>query len=206
VGLLAQRGIFLMTGAALPLVLGLYSTEGFLAGVGHQDAELSATAAGFCDSLALGLLPPELDLRAMLFDVLGEQVVGYYDTEQKRLVLRDDSLAALMRRDTPDVGEGRMVVVHESIHALQDQHFDLHAEHERPHTIDEANAFRALVEGDATLAMIGHQAQQLGASLRDPRLLESIRRAFIDRFGDAPDDDILALVVVAVATAGKETT
>ncbi len=170
-----------------PVTVRVQSSEEIARHIGASvdDAELVTSRTLY---LALGLLPPELDLRAMLFDVLGEQVVGYYDTEQKRLVLRDDSLAALMRRDTPDVGEGRMVVVHESIHALQDQHFDLHAEHERPHTIDEANAFRALVEGDATLAMIGHQAQQLGASLRDPRLLESIRRAFIESMRRSESD------------------
>lgn len=57
VGLLAQRGIFMMTAAAIPLIFGLFSTESFLVSVASQDAELSATAAVFCESLVLGLLP-----------------------------------------------------------------------------------------------------------------------------------------------------
>jgi hypothetical protein len=160
-----------------PVTLRVQSSAAIARHIGDSvdDAELVKSRALY---LALGLLPPDIDLRAMLFGVLGEQVVGYYDTERGLLVVRDDALADLMRRDGPSVAEGRMVVVHESIHALQDQHFDLRAEHERSRTIDEANAFRALVEGDATLAMVGHQAEQLGASLRDPRILDAVRRAF----------------------------
>jgi hypothetical protein len=154
-------------------------------GASADDAELAKSHALY---LALGLLPPELDLRAMLFDVFGEQVVGYYDTRRGRLVLREDSLADLMRRDGGSVAEGRMVVVHEGIHALQDQHFDLGAEHDRPHTVDEANAFRALVEGDATLAMVAHQTEQLGASLREPHILEAVRRAITAHLHRAQSD------------------
>ena len=57
IGLLAQRNIGLMSFTALPIVAaGLWSTESFLI-TAHQDPVLSATAAGFCDALVLGLLP-----------------------------------------------------------------------------------------------------------------------------------------------------
>jgi len=160
-----------------PVTLRVQSSDAIAQHIGASvdDAELVKSRTLY---LALGLLPPGLDLRAMLFDVLGEQVVGYYDTERSRLVVRDDALADLMRGRGRAFAEGRMVVVHEGIHALQDQHFHLRAEHERSRTIDEANAFRALVEGDATLAMLAHAAEQQGVSLRDPRAIAAIRRAF----------------------------
>ena len=60
VALLAQRGLLLMALSSLPLMVGLYHTEGFLVALGQQDTELSSTAAGFCDSLMLGLLPQAL--------------------------------------------------------------------------------------------------------------------------------------------------
>ena len=43
-------------------------------------------------------------------------------------------------------------VVHELVHALQDQHLGLSQAMEQERTTDAENAFGALVEGDATLA------------------------------------------------------
>ena len=46
---------------------------------------------------ALGLLPPGLDIKELLLRVMGEQIVGYYDAEEKRLVVRDDVMRAFTR-------------------------------------------------------------------------------------------------------------
>lgn len=118
--------------------------------------------------VALGLLAPDVDVRELLLRVLGEQVVGYYDTKHARLVVRDDVLAGLVRsrgrsRDTID--EGGMVLVHELVHALQDQALGLGVTYEQERSIDAGNAFHALVEGDATLAMIGYLAERAGGNL-----------------------------------------
>ena len=43
---------------------------------------------------ALGLLRPDLDVRSLLLRLMGEQIVGYYDVEQHRLVVRDDVMRA----------------------------------------------------------------------------------------------------------------
>jgi len=118
--------------------------------------------------VALGLLPVDVDVRELLLRVLGEQVVGYYDTDRARLVVRDDVLAALVRtrqRDRNAIDEGGMVLVHELVHALQDQVLGLGVSYEQERTIDEGNAFHALVEGDATLAMIGYLAERAGGDL-----------------------------------------
>ena len=115
---------------------------------------------------ALGLLDAESDLHSMFAGVLGEQVIGYYDPETGRLVVRDSVMAGLAGSFGPDeAAEARAVLVHELVHALQDQRLGLGAEYEKERTADADNAFRAVVEGDATLAMLGHALRQQGIPL-----------------------------------------
>ena len=104
----------------------------------------------------LGLIPRGIDLKKSLVDFYSAQVVAFYDPRAKKLVM-PESLAAgrvmgtvqfLGRRDV--VGE--MVLAHELTHALQDQHFSL-GEKMRPSTEGDRDlAFRAVIEGDATLS------------------------------------------------------
>lgn len=118
--------------------------------------------------VALGLLDPSLDVRELLLDVLGEQVVGYYDTKRHRLTLREDVMSQSF-----SFGSGRqvsmespaMVIVHELVHALQDQALGLSAAEEVDRSDDAGNAFHAVVEGDATLAMVGHLMSRNGVPL-----------------------------------------
>jgi hypothetical protein len=97
----------------------------------------------------LGLLGEEQDLRTLLVDLYGDQVAGFYDGETGEIVVpaRDDGLSLIQ--------QGTMI--HELVHALTDQHFGFDAEfgdmldEER---LDEATAYQALIEGDATLAEV----------------------------------------------------
>ncbi|ARS90847.1 hypothetical protein B1756_14690 [Natrarchaeobaculum aegyptiacum] len=72
---------------------------------------------------------------------------GYYDPEHERVVLVVDDEAS------PELNE--LVLAHELVHALQDQHFDISdrfhfSPFERPPmTQDELNAKNGIVEGDA---------------------------------------------------------
>ncbi|HVM01872.1 MAG TPA: hypothetical protein VM263_04310, partial [Acidimicrobiales bacterium] len=85
---------------------------------------------------AMGLLDPGVDLVAAVRSFSTGSVLGFYDTETKELVVRGAEA-------TPFV---RSVVVHELLHALEDQHFGLH----RPDLGDEAYlGFQALAEGSA---------------------------------------------------------
>ena len=113
---------------------------------------------------SLGLLPEGVDLEALLLEVLGEQIVGYYDPEARRLVVRDDVMRSLARSS---VDEARVVLVHELVHALQDQHLQLGALNEVERDSDADNAYRALVEGDATLAMVAYVLNAQGTRLAD---------------------------------------
>jgi len=97
----------------------------------------------------LGLLGADVNLETLLTDVYGEQVAGYYDGDTRELVV-------------PITTEGLSVVqqatlVHELTHALTDQHFAFHAAFDAmldEERLDEASAYQALIEGDASLAEI----------------------------------------------------
>jgi hypothetical protein len=115
---------------------------------------------------ALGLLSKDLDVRALLLRLMGEQVVGYYDADAKHLVVRDDVMRGFAERASHDsaaqdqLAEARIVLLHELVHALQDQHLQLSQHIHVERDTDAANAFHALVEGDATLAMIGYALER----------------------------------------------
>jgi hypothetical protein len=76
--------------------------------------------------------------------------------------------------------EARLVLVHELVHALQDQRLGLGESYEKERTADGDNAFRAIVEGDATLAMLAHALRQQGIPL-------SAATAGIQQMGDYLD-------------------
>lgn len=71
-------------------------------------------------------------------------VQGYYSTKDKTLYLYDDVRGSYRRG----------VLIHEMIHALQDQHFGLDKLHATSFAGDAELARAALIEGDATLTMI----------------------------------------------------
>ena len=115
---------------------------------------------------ALGLLDEDEDLQAMFAAVLGEQVIGYYDPETERLVIREDVMTGLKGElGSEQMQEARLVLVHELVHALQDQRLDLGESYQKKRTADADNAFRAVVEGDATFAMLAHALRQQGIPL-----------------------------------------
>ena len=98
----------------------------------------------------LGLMDQDADLEMLLLDLYGEQVAGFYDGDTGEIVVpasQQDGLTLLQ--------QGTML--HELVHALTDQHFgfDTHfgamLDEER---LDEATAYQALIEGDATLVQV----------------------------------------------------
>ncbi len=93
----------------------------------------------------VGMLDEGTDLRDMLIELVSEQATGFYDADTGELVIAGDEAELTPLR--------RSVLVHELVHALTDQHFDFDR---RRRTLDvaertdEAAAFEALIEGDAT--------------------------------------------------------
>ena len=95
---------------------------------------------------ALGLLEQDQDIAELQLQLLGDQVLGFYDDNEKRMVIvTDQGLNAL----------AKFTYAHEYTHALQDAEFgisslDLEAEGDD----DGVLARLALLEGDATVSML----------------------------------------------------
>jgi hypothetical protein len=99
----------------------------------------------------LGLVPADLDLRAMLLALYTEQVAGFYEPDSATLFVMDDQPHAAL--------EG--LLVHELVHALQDQNADLDALTDREMGNDRTIAAQAAIEGHATLVMLEYMTEQL---------------------------------------------
>lgn len=127
---------------------------------------------------ALGMIDPQLDVERMILALMGEQIVGYYDPEESVLVVREDVVDDLQREEDLAGAQSALVLVHEFVHALQDQHLGLGEAYRLERTIDGDNAFASLVEGDATLAMIGWALEKEGLRLEaltgNPALLRQL--------------------------------
>lgn len=118
---------------------------------------------------ATGLVSGSFDLLESSNQLTGEGTLAYYDPMEERITVRGTELTLALRA----------TLVHELTHALQDQHFDLSRLAELP-TDSAANAFRAVVEGDA-LRVEGAWAAQLALSERDA--LDAERFAEVDGAG-----------------------
>jgi hypothetical protein len=95
---------------------------------------------------ALGLLEEGQDIVDLQLQLLGDQVLGFYDDATKRMVVVTD--AGL----DP---EARMTYAHEYTHALQDAAFGLDSlETDAEGEDDRGLARTALLEGDASVAML----------------------------------------------------
>lgn len=100
----------------------------------------------------LGLVPPDFEFRSFIVKLLTEQVAGYYDPKAQEFYLAD----------WIDLDGQKPVISHELTHALQDQHFNLRRFEKWPKGDSDAEmAAHALIEGDATLAMIRYVTRDL---------------------------------------------
>ncbi len=128
----------------------------------------------------MGLLALDFDFEATFSALFSEQVVGYYAPDTKRLVVRQDLADALHRTHHTDVadaahGMAEMTLVHELVHALQDQHYGLGTLMEPdPLTSDAQTGVRMLVEGDATWATVALSLRGTGMSME--RLVKQLER------------------------------
>lgn len=92
---------------------------------------------------------PKTDLFQLQVDLLGEQVLGYYDPEKDEL---------FVLRESKDLGpSSKQTLAHEIVHALQDQYYNLDKLlPDDGNDDDRSLAIRSLVEGDATLAGLSY--------------------------------------------------
>ncbi len=118
---------------------------------------------------ALGLLPHDVDLKAVMVKVYSEEIAAFYDTKTKTMHMIKEPEAKAKKPPTFmerlmgktggfDKDENKTVIAHEMTHALADQNFDIDAMQAlAKHDDDRSLALSALVEGEATLTMIGAQ-------------------------------------------------
>ena len=125
--------------------------------------ELEGVQAAY---VAFGLLPDTLELRRFLLELYTEQVVGYYDAATDSLFVVEGVPA----------DELRPVVVHELVHALQDQYVDLDSLIAPDQGNDRHTAAQAALEGHATLVMFAWLAESQTGRPVDPASFPDVAR------------------------------
>lgn len=126
----------------------------------------------------LGIVDEDLDLKALVEDILTVQVAGLYLPKTKRL------LVASEEGDGPLTAADTTILAHEIQHALADEHFNFPTSEKVPRgKEDEVLAHRSLIEGDATVtqrrfAQRALTPEQQAALLDDPALQESLQQYY----------------------------
>lgn len=114
---------------------------------------------------AFALIPPRMNLRAVLEGLLEEQVAGLYDPRTQTLYVSSSPLEGeemLAEAGLKDLSLTDLFLVHELAHALTDQHFGLLSlPLEDRENEDRASAARCLAEGDATWVMVEYLKRRL---------------------------------------------
>ncbi len=107
----------------------------------------------------LGITEQGTDLYELFLDLYSSSVLGFFDPELNELYVVDNDSSELSPQD-------HLTYTHEFVHALQQQHFDIGGvldSDEVQDNSDRAAAYRALVEGDATLLETIYMFQNMTA-------------------------------------------
>lgn len=139
-----------------PVRVDLLEPEAFLTEAGEVEQTADGDDAG-ATLQGLGQLSVDEDLGELVGDELDEGLSGFYEVGTDRIVVRG----------TGTDPAAQQVLVHELVHALQDQHGLFGAE--PPYTGEDERllAFAALVEGDATRVEQAWYRAQPPAARRD---------------------------------------
>ena len=151
------------------------SVRSFLERRFHEEFSGDEAAGSKAVYSMLGLIPDTLDLEAFLVELLTEQVVGYYDPATEVLYVVDGAPREQVSA----------IVLHELVHALQDQYIDLDSIQRMEGSTDRQRAAQAVFEGQATLETV---KAMLGSDLasRLPGGWDRIRQAIRDNSGLMP--------------------
>ena len=131
---------------------------------------------------AFGFVPDTMKLRNFLIDLLTEQIVGYYDPATKTLYVV---------KDAPEDMTG-ITVVHELVHALQDQYANLDSIQKSKGDSDREAAAQAVFEGQAMLIQLQDMLGGADVASRLPGGWEGMRQQIrenqsaMPQFSNAP--------------------
>lgn len=97
----------------------------------------------------LGLIDDAQQYARDALDMTGESVAGYYTPEEKKIYICDEDLGPVWP------GLPSTTVLHEQVHALQDEYHDLTAIHDKLTAVNQdiALAAQGIIEGEATVLM-----------------------------------------------------
>jgi hypothetical protein len=154
--------------------------EGYLRMKLDEELPADEAAATVRAYAMLGLVDEDLDLRALLLDLYTEQVAGFYEPDSTALFVLDDQ--------PRDALEG--LLLHELVHAVQDQTVDLDRITSRERGNDRAAAAHAAIEGHATLVMLEFMMERMTGEAVDlaemPGLAEQLLPALEDMSAQFP--------------------
>jgi hypothetical protein len=117
----------------------------------------------------LGLLPRDINLKAVMVKLYSEEIAAFYDSKTKTMHLikepekKNRRPPTVMERlfgktDEFDKDQTKGTIAHELTHALADQNYNLDVLHKSVKQDDDRDlALSALVEGEAMLTMLGAQ-------------------------------------------------
>jgi hypothetical protein len=118
----------------------------------------------------LGFIPREMNWKEVMVRVYSEEIAAFYDPKTKTMHLIKEApvveakkkgfFESLLggKKDGFDKDENKTVIAHELTHALADQNYDLDKMQKVVEADDDRSmALSSLIEGEATLAMIGAQ-------------------------------------------------
>lgn len=120
---------------------------------------------------ALGFLPLETNLKEVMIKIYSEEIAAFYDPKTKTMHLIKEPEARVQKKPSLlerllgktggfDKDENKTVIAHELTHALADQNYDIDAMQKAIQDNDDQDlALSALIEGEATLTMIGAQME-----------------------------------------------
>ena len=118
----------------------------------------------------LGFIPRDINWKETMVRVYSEEIAAFYDPKTKTMhLIKEAPVAETKKRgffeallggkkDGFDKDENKTVIAHELTHALADQNYDLDKMQKAVEADDDRSlALSSLIEGEATLAMIGAQ-------------------------------------------------
>ena len=162
-----------------PVTLTLYTSaelrENFEEIFGENVTEEEARS-DVLELYAFDWIARDYDLYGELTDLYSDSVLGFYDPDTKELVVvSDDGKLSLSQR---------LTLVHELAHALQDQVYGL----DLGGGVDEENfAFRALVEGEASLVELLYITEGYMSNDEIQQLIEEFENSEASDLGDFPE-------------------
>ncbi len=130
--------------------------------------------------VALGLVPPEADLRARMTRLYARQVAGFYDPEEKKFFVvpersEEAARAAAGFGLSADTLLEEALLTHELTHALQDQRLGLSRRMKALREDSDAMlALDSFLEGEATVVMMEALLTRLPAEVREQTSTEAL--------------------------------